>query len=416
MPPAGARRPERAALDAFAGSIETRDRSRRRGQPQSRTRAAAPHEPRRVRERDPRSARARRGLRRRCCPPTTRATASTTSPTCSACRRRCSSATSSAAAKISRLAVGERDAAPAQVTYTVKGDLSQNQTLDGQPLGTRGGTTVTHNFPVDGEYLIRLSLLKLSFGQVFGEGAEGEELEVTLNGQRVKLFKLDEVPMFFMRESPGSHPAKPQPTDPLEERVKMTPDIRLEFTAEGEGRAADDRRRVPQQGARRERGPRAPAGVEHLRRLHRHAVRLHHRAAPLARRHHRAVQPDRPRRHAEPPAGVRLPPGVAGRRRRRARGRSSPTLARRAYRRAPTDADVEPLLALLSGRARTRPATSRPASRWRCAASWPIRSSSSASSRRRPASRRRRRIASATPSSPRGCRSSCGRRFPTTSC
>jgi len=135
----------------------------------------------------------------------------------------------SAAAKISRLAVGERDAAPAQVTYTVKGDLSQNRTLEGQPLGTRGGATVTHNFPVDGEYSIKLTLLKLSFGQVFGEGAEGEELEVTLNGQRVKLFKLDEVPMFFMRESPGSHPAKPQPTDPVEERVKMTPDIRLEF-------------------------------------------------------------------------------------------------------------------------------------------------------------------------------------------
>jgi mono/diheme cytochrome c family protein len=135
----------------------------------------------------------------------------------------------SAAAKISRLAVGEREAAPAQVTYTVKGDLSQNQTLEGQPLGTRGGTTIEHNFPVDGEYVIRLSLLKLSFGQVFGEGAEGEELEVTLNGERVKLFKLDEVPMFFMREAPGSHPPKPQPTDPTEERVKMTPDIRLEF-------------------------------------------------------------------------------------------------------------------------------------------------------------------------------------------
>jgi Protein of unknown function (DUF1592)/Protein of unknown function (DUF1588)/Protein of unknown function (DUF1587)/Protein of unknown function (DUF1585)/Protein of unknown function (DUF1595)/Planctomycete cytochrome C len=135
----------------------------------------------------------------------------------------------SAAAKISRLAVGERDAAPAQMTYTVKGDLSQNQTLEGQPLGTRGGTTVRHNFPVDGEYVIKLSLLKLSFGQVFGEGAEGEELEVTLNGERVKLFKLDEVPMFFMREVPGSHPPKPQPTDPIAERVKMTPDIRLEF-------------------------------------------------------------------------------------------------------------------------------------------------------------------------------------------
>src|SRR6185369_4027427 len=125
-----------------------------------------------------------------------------------------------AAAKISRLAVGERDAAPTQVTYTVKGDLSQNQTLDGQPLGTRGGTIVRHNFPVDGEYQIKLSLLKLSFGQVFGEGAEGEEREVTLNGTRVKLFKLDEVAMFFMRSVPGSHPDKPQPTDPLEERVR----------------------------------------------------------------------------------------------------------------------------------------------------------------------------------------------------
>ena len=135
----------------------------------------------------------------------------------------------SAAAKISRLAVGEREAAAAQVTYTVKGDLSQNQTLEGQPLGTRGGTTIQHNFPVEGEYLIRLSLLKLSFGQVFGEGAEGEELEVTLNGERVKLFKLDEVPMFFMRQTADSHLPKPQPTDPLEERVKMTPDIRLEF-------------------------------------------------------------------------------------------------------------------------------------------------------------------------------------------
>ena len=134
-----------------------------------------------------------------------------------------------AAAKISRLAVGERDAAPNQVTYTVKGDLSQNQTLDGQPFGTRGGTIVRHNFPVDGEYAIRLSLLKLSFGQVFGDGAEGEALEVTLNGERVKVFRLDEVPMFFMRESPGSHPPKPTPTDPLEERVKMTPDLRLEF-------------------------------------------------------------------------------------------------------------------------------------------------------------------------------------------
>jgi mono/diheme cytochrome c family protein len=135
----------------------------------------------------------------------------------------------SAAAKISRLAIGDPQTAPLDTTYTVKGDLTQTVTLEGLPPGTRGGTLIRHNFPLDGEYLIKLSLSKLSFGQVFGEGAEGQELEVTLNGRRVKLYKLDPVPMFFMREVPG-HPAPLEPlSDPSEERVKMSPDIHLEF-------------------------------------------------------------------------------------------------------------------------------------------------------------------------------------------
>ena len=87
--------------------------------------------------------------------------------------------------------------------------MSQTETLDGLPLGTRGGTVVRHNFPLDGEYLIKLSLMKLSFGQVFGEGAEGQELEVTLNGQRVKLYKLDEVPDVLHASEAGA--AAPPP-------------------------------------------------------------------------------------------------------------------------------------------------------------------------------------------------------------
>src|SRR5215471_2695864 len=110
----------------------------------------------------------------------------------------------SAAAKISRLAVGDPDTAPTDVTYTIKGDLSQTATIDGLPLGTRGGAVIRHNFPLDGEYLIKLSLLKLSFGQVFGQSAEGQKLEVTLNGERVKLYELEDVPYFFMRENPGA--------------------------------------------------------------------------------------------------------------------------------------------------------------------------------------------------------------------
>jgi Protein of unknown function (DUF1592)/Protein of unknown function (DUF1588)/Protein of unknown function (DUF1587)/Protein of unknown function (DUF1585)/Protein of unknown function (DUF1595)/Planctomycete cytochrome C len=228
MPPAGAKRPDRPALDAFAGSIETAI---------DRAAALNPNPGRAPLHRMNRAeyANAIRDLL------SLDVDAATLLPADDSSRGFDNIADVlgvspslleryvAAAAKISRLAVGDRDAAPNQVTYTVKGDLSQNRTLDGQPLGTRGGTIVKHNFPVDGEYRIRLALLKLSFGQVFGEGAEGEQIEVTLNGERVKVFSLDEVAMFFMREVPGSHPAKPKPADPLEERVKMTPDIRLEF-------------------------------------------------------------------------------------------------------------------------------------------------------------------------------------------
>src|SRR5688572_12779623 len=229
MPPAGAKRPERAALDSFAGSIETAIDRAAAGNPNP---GRAPlHRMNRVEYEN-----SIRDLLALDVDSSTLLPADDSSHGFDNIADVLGVSPSlleryvAAAAKISRLAVGERDAAPNQVTYSVKGDLSQNQTLEGMPLGTRGGTTIRHNFPVDGEYQIRLSLLKLSFGQVFGEGAEGEELEVTLNRQRVKLFRLDEVPMFFMREVPGSHPPKPQPTDPLEERVKMTQDIRLELT------------------------------------------------------------------------------------------------------------------------------------------------------------------------------------------
>jgi cytochrome c551/c552 len=132
----------------------------------------------------------------------------------------------SAAAKVSRLAVGDREAAAKQITYPIKGDLSQNQTLEGQPLGTRGGTVITHTFPVDGEYTFRLAL-KRSTGGVFGGGAVDQQLEVTLNDQVVKRFLLDPVPGSFMRDVPGATPAKPQRADPLDEPVSMNE--RLEF-------------------------------------------------------------------------------------------------------------------------------------------------------------------------------------------
>src|SRR5437588_6564379 len=57
-----------------------------------------------------------------------------------------------AAAKISRIAVGDTDISPLSTTYKVRGDLTQENHIEGLPLGTRGGILIRHNFPVEGEY------------------------------------------------------------------------------------------------------------------------------------------------------------------------------------------------------------------------------------------------------------------------
>ena len=68
---------------------------------------------------------------------------------------------------------------------------------------------------------------------------------MTLNGERVKLYKLDEVPMFFMRRNRLARRLRRRPlTDPLEERVKMTPDIHLEFRLHVKAGPAGHRRGV----------------------------------------------------------------------------------------------------------------------------------------------------------------------------
>src|SRR5207237_5349419 len=50
----------------------------------------------------------------------------------------------SASWNISRAAVGNTRIAPSMATYRVRPDLSQDQHIDGMPLGTRGGILVQH--------------------------------------------------------------------------------------------------------------------------------------------------------------------------------------------------------------------------------------------------------------------------------
>jgi mono/diheme cytochrome c family protein len=99
----------------------------------------------------------------------------------------------SAAGKISRLVLGDVEATPRVETYVVPQAVSQMRHIPGAPFGTRGGTVATHNFPADGDYLFRLSFYYSSIGPVFGDNilAEGEQIEVSVDGERVALLDFD---------------------------------------------------------------------------------------------------------------------------------------------------------------------------------------------------------------------------------
>lgn len=97
----------------------------------------------------------------------------------------------SAASKISRLAVGNTAVAPNQKTYAAPSDLSQNEHIAGLPFGTRGGLLVRHNFPADGEYRFQVALLRGTSEELYGRISKDEKLELSMDGERIKLFDID---------------------------------------------------------------------------------------------------------------------------------------------------------------------------------------------------------------------------------
>jgi len=98
----------------------------------------------------------------------------------------------SAAGKIARMAVGDVTT-PAQAVYRVPEDTSQDYHLEGLPFGTRGGLVVKHEFPADAEYVLKVWPVNkgnMDNNNAFGE-IRGEQLEVLLDGERIKLFDWD---------------------------------------------------------------------------------------------------------------------------------------------------------------------------------------------------------------------------------
>jgi hypothetical protein len=90
----------------------------------------------------------------------------------------------SAAMKISAMAVGDPRVNADGATYRIKQDVSQDQHIEGLPIGTVGGTEVRHNFPLDGEYVFQAKLYRTNLNIMRGlESAH--QVELAVDGERV---------------------------------------------------------------------------------------------------------------------------------------------------------------------------------------------------------------------------------------
>ena len=117
-----------------------------------------------------------------------------------------------AAQKISRSAVGVPPPFPNVDYYRVADDLAQDDQLPGQLFGTRGGTSIRYTFPMDAYYGIRVQLSR-DLNEQVPIYVEPQQLEVSIDGERVQLFTL-----------PGAGaPAPAPPSEPLAAGDDNTP-------------------------------------------------------------------------------------------------------------------------------------------------------------------------------------------------
>ncbi len=95
-----------------------------------------------------------------------------------------------AAEHISRLALGGAEKSPSGTTIRLRPDFTQEQHVDGLPLGTRGGTRFEHEFPRDGTYEIDVRLMRDRNEHVEGLD-KPHELEILIDREREQLLTID---------------------------------------------------------------------------------------------------------------------------------------------------------------------------------------------------------------------------------
>ena len=305
-----------------------------------------------------------------------------------------------AAQRISTLAVGDADVRPGNTEYPISREFTQSGYIEGLPLGTRGGTVIHHVFPADGEYKLSGRLVR---GVEEGyAGVEGNDqphtFVITVDGAEV-----------YSAQIGGQKDHEVQVRDMNEARAiidaRMTGKVNVTAGPHDVGftwsERPSERQDVWQPARRDSQEVHMIAGLPRLK--------------TVVRR--RPVQGHGHQRDAEPREDLRLqarprPADESGLR----AARSSTNLARRAYRRPVTAADVEAPMTFYK-QARERGGNFDAGIRVgrRAHPGQPV---VPVSRRARPGRRcaRAPRTRSATSSSRRGCRSSCGAASRTRSC
>ncbi len=96
-----------------------------------------------------------------------------------------------AAGQIVRVALGDPNAEISNTIYRVPRVQSQRARVAGAPFGTRGGLSVVHNFPADGKYVFHIMPYAAVQGEVFARTYGYEQIEVSIEGERVALLSID---------------------------------------------------------------------------------------------------------------------------------------------------------------------------------------------------------------------------------
>ena len=199
----------------------------------------------------------------------------------------------SAAEKISRVAVGRPSRSPGGETIRIPAELTQEEHIEGLPIGTRGGALVHYTFPQDGEYDIQVRLMRDRDEHVEGL-SEPHEVELLLDRARLQVYTV---------KPPQREAGVPDTEQPSHEKV----DQHLKMRVTVDGRSARRRRRVSQEavGAPRD-------GTAALRNALQLLPAPADPAGDLFDLDRRSLCRHRPGRHAEPPPALRLASCVIG--------------------------------------------------------------------------------------------------------